>query len=285
MDKEAVSQDLAQDELILETREGIAYATINRPDARNAVSTPLINRLLAFLETIKADSNVHVLLLQAKGKSFIAGGDLKLFAAGLAMTDEERGEDMKQRAARAGRLCTALATLPQPVIVATRGPTVGVGVSIVCAADLAIASDTAQFRLSHVNLGLSPDGAATYFLPRQIGLKRTNEIAMLGGMISATEAHAMGLINQVVPDAELESRAEALARQLATGPAAALAEIKILVRASSGRDLPGQVAAETESLQKCALTPDYAEGLRAMLERRPAYFGTGYLSMEPTSDG
>lgn len=261
------------EDLILEIRSGVAYATINRPAARNAVSTPLIHDLLAFLERVGADPSVRAVLLQATGKSFIAGGDLKLFAAGLEASPQARGEDMKERAARAGRLCVAIANLPQPVIVAARGPSVGVGVSIVCAADLVIASETAQFRLSHVTLGINPDGAATYFLPRQAGLKRANAIAMLGDAIPAGDALAMGLVNWVVPDAELEVRAEALARRLAAAPAKALVEIKTLLKRSFDSELTAQVDAEAESLRRCAETPDYAEGLRAVLEKRPPRFG------------
>lgn len=276
MTDDSANLDLAASrnrELILEIRDKIAFITINRPEARNAISSPIIHEILEFLDQVKSDDGVRTVLLQATGKSFIAGGDLKLFAAGLEMSPEDRAQDMKTRAARAGRLCAALATLPQPVVVAARGTTVGVGVSILCAADLAIVSDASQFRLSHVQLGLSPDGAATYYLPRQIGLKRANALALLGDAVSAREALAMGLVNWVVPDAELEEQAESLARRLAAAPATAVAEIKALFRSSFNRDLEGQIAAEAESLHRCAVTADYAEGLRAILEKRPARFG------------
>jgi 2-(1,2-epoxy-1,2-dihydrophenyl)acetyl-CoA isomerase len=260
-------------ELVLRIADGVAYATINRPAARNALATPIIHRLLTFLEQIKTDRSVRVLLLQASGKTFVAGGDVKLFAAGLEMSAEARADDMKARGARGGALCSALAELPQPVLVAARGPAVGIGVSLILAADLAIVSETSSLLLSHVTLGLNPDGAATYFLPRQIGLKRAAEVALLGDPIDAQAALAMGLVNWVAPDDELNLRAEQLARRLAAGPATAIAETKLLLQASHKHDVEGQVAAEAESMRRSALSKDYAEGLRALLERRAPRFG------------
>jgi 2-(1,2-epoxy-1,2-dihydrophenyl)acetyl-CoA isomerase len=182
---------------------------------------------------------------------------------------------MKARAARAGRISAAIARLPQAVIVAARGYSVGAGLSIVAAADLAIASENAQFVLAHINLGMSPDGGASFFLPRQVGLKRAKQIALLGDAISAQEASAMGLVNWVVPDAELDQRAQELAQRLAAAPAAAVAEIKALFGRTFEGDLDAQIAAENESLRNCALTPDFAEGLRALREKRKPRFGMG----------
>jgi 2-(1,2-epoxy-1,2-dihydrophenyl)acetyl-CoA isomerase len=263
----------AEQELILEISDGIACATVNRPAARNAMSSSVREALTAFLEGVKVNKDVRVILLQAAGKSFIAGGDIKAFGLGLKMTPEDRSADMKRRAAGAGALSLLINSLPQPVIVAARGPAVGVGASIIFAADLAIVSDTAKVSLSHVGLGISPDGAATHFLTRQVGLKRAAQIAMLGEMMTADELLAMGLVNWVVPDAELEDRAKALAQRLASGAVCALGEIKRLLHDASGRDGQAQVAAEAESLARCALTDDYAEGLQAILEKRPARFG------------
>jgi len=177
------------------------------------------------------------------------------------------------RAEGAGALCAALSSIPQPVVVAARGAAVGVGASIIFAADLALVSETAKLRLSHITLGLSPDGAATFFLPRIAGLKRANAVALLGDSINAEEALAMGLVNWVVPDAELETRAEALVERLAAAPRSALVEIKRLMSNSHHRGLAQQVAAEVESLHRCALTSDYVEGLRAVLEKRSPRFG------------
>ena len=253
--------------------DGIACATINRPEARNALALELREELIGWLEGLRDNQEVGVVMIQAAGRNFIAGGDIKQFARGLEVTAEERSAEMKGRAAGAGKLCATIAMLPQPVIVAARGFAVGAGASVLFAADLAMVSDTAKVGLTHVTLGISPDGAATWLLPRQVGMRRAAQIALLGEMMDADELIALGLVNWVVPDGELDDRAMALARKLAAGAPAAQQETKRLLRAPSRRSIEEQVAAEAESLGRCALTGDYAEGLRAILDRRAPCFG------------
>jgi 2-(1,2-epoxy-1,2-dihydrophenyl)acetyl-CoA isomerase len=260
-------------ELITSIGDGIASATINRPAARNAMSSEVRGELMAFLESLRDNRDVRVVLLQAAGKTFIAGGDVKAFGLGLEMTPQDRAADMKRRAAGAGALSALISGLPQPVIVAARGFAVGVGASVIFAADLAIVSETAKVGLTHVTLGISPDGAATHFLPRQVGLKRAAQVALLGELMGADELLAMGLVNWVVPDAELDARAIALARKLAAGAPVAQQQTKRLLHGALARDIDAAVAAEADSLATCARTDDYAEGLRAILGKRPAVFG------------
>jgi len=259
--------------VLMEVRDSIAFITVNRPDARNAMTSAMFEEMMLLLDRVQSDRDIRVVLMQGAGTSFIAGGDVKAFAAGLELSAEDRAEDMKRRAARAGRISAAIARLPQPVIVAVRGYAVGAGLSIVAAADLVIASENAQFVLAHISLGMSPDGAASFFLPRVVGLKRANQIALLGDAVSAREACAMGLINWVVPDEELDTRARQLVMRLVAAPAAAVAQIKRLFQSSFERDLDEQVIAENESLRQCALTDDFAEGLRAIKEKRKPRFG------------
>lgn len=260
-------------ELTIAIADGVARATIDRPQARNAISSEIIVRLLALLERMRTDTSIRVLLLDAAGANFIAGGDVKAFARGLEMDVAGRSRDMAERAERAGRLCRAIGEVPQPVVVAARGHVVGVGVSILCAADLAILSDTARITLSHVGLGISPDGAATWSLPRQIGLKRAKQIVLLGDPVDAGQAVAMGLANWVVPDGELDARAAELTTRIVRGARVAQAEGKALLQASFARGLEDQMLAEVAALQRCAATDDFAEGLRAITEKRPARFG------------
>ena len=228
---------------------------------------------MAFLESVRDRDDVRVVVIQAAGKSFIAGGDIKVFARGLEMNAQERSDDMRMRATGAGKLSELITSLPQPVIVSARGFAVGVGASVVFAADLAIVSETTKIGLTHVTLGISPDGLGTHFLPRQVGMKRAAQIALLGEMMEAPELLDMGLVNWVVPDAELEERTMVLARKLADGAPTAQQATKRLLLGSLGRDISEQVGAEAECLAECALTDDYAEGLRAILGRRAPVFG------------
>jgi 2-(1,2-epoxy-1,2-dihydrophenyl)acetyl-CoA isomerase len=259
--------------LLTAIEDGVACATLNRPEARNALALELRMDLMAFLESLRDRTDVRAILIEAAGKSFIAGGDIKIFARGLEMTSEERSADMRMRAAGAGKLSALIQSLPQPVVVAARGFAVGVGASVVFAADLAMVSDNIKIGLTHVTLGISPDGAGTFVLPRLVGAKRAAQIALLGEMMDAGELLSLGLVNWVVPDGELEDRAMALARKLADGAPVAQQETKRLLIDSLSRDIDAQVAAEAESLARCALTEDYAEGLRAILDRRPPRFG------------
>jgi 2-(1,2-epoxy-1,2-dihydrophenyl)acetyl-CoA isomerase len=259
--------------LLTGIENGVASATLNRPEARNALALELRLDLMAFLESLREREDVRVVLIQGAGKSFIAGGDIKVFARGLEMTPEQRSDDMRMRAAGAGKLGALIQSLPQPVIVAARGFAVGVGASVVFAADLAMVSDNMKVGLTHVTLGISPDGAGTFFLPRAVGAKRAAQIALLGEMMDAGELLAMGLVNWVVPDGELEDRAMALARKLADGAPVAQQETKRLLNGALARDIDAHVAAEAESLARCALTDDYAEGLSAILARRAPRFG------------
>jgi len=259
--------------LLTSVKDGVACATLNRPEARNALALELRLDLMAFLESLRSRDDVRVVLIQAAGKSFIAGGDIKIFARGLEMTPQDRSDDMRMRATGAGKLSELIKSLPQPVIVAARGYAVGVGSSVVFAGDLAMVSDNIKVGLTHVTLGISPDGAGTWLLPRQVGMKRAAQVALLGEMIAADELLSMGLVNWVVPDNELEDRAMALARKLADGAPVAQQETKRLLQGALAREIDTQIAAEAESLARCALTEDYAEGLRAILGKRAPRFG------------
>lgn len=264
---------VASGELKITVAGGVARATINRPQARNAISSDIILSLVALLERMRDDCSIRVLLLDAEGENFIAGGDVKAFARGLEMTAPGRAEDMRARAARAGHLCRMISEVPQPVVVAARGFVVGVGMSILCAADFAIVSETAKLMLSHVALGISPDGGASWTLPRQVGLKRAKQLALLGTQVDAQEALAMGLVNWVVPDGELDERASNLTQRIVGGAREAQEQAKALLQASFSRDLADQIEAEVAALARCAETEDFAEGLRAVTQKRRAQFG------------
>ncbi|HLJ19476.1 MAG TPA: enoyl-CoA hydratase-related protein, partial [Stellaceae bacterium] len=157
-------------------------------------------------------------------------------------------------------------------IAAVHGAVAGIGMSLVLAADLAIATEDARFTLAYCHLGTSPDGGSTFFLPRTLGMKRAMEVALLGDRLDARTALAWSLVNWVVPTAELSERTMELAHRLAAGPAQAYAGTKRLLGQSLASSLETQLQAEAESFARCAGTEDFVEGVAAFIGKRPPKF-------------
>ena len=162
--------------------------------------------------------------------------------------------------------------LPIPVVAAVHGAVAGFGVSLMLACDLAIAADDALFTLAYGQIGTSPDGGATFHLPRAVGQKRAMELAMLGERIDAATAERFGLVNRVVPVAELDSEVARVAGRLADGPTAALARTKALLNEAYDRDLAAHLDAERDGFVASAATADFAEGIAAFVAKRPPRF-------------
>jgi 2-(1,2-epoxy-1,2-dihydrophenyl)acetyl-CoA isomerase len=162
--------------------------------------------------------------------------------------------------------------MPKPVLAAVEGAAAGFGLSLVLAADLAIASEDAVFACGYVHLGVSPDGGMSAILPALVGLKRATELMLLGERFDAARALMFGIVNRVVPPSRLRVEAEALVQQLAAGPREAYARTKALIQASLGHAFDAQLDREAENFAACAATGDFAEGVLAFLDkRRPAF--------------
>ncbi|CAN5338694.1 enoyl-CoA hydratase/isomerase family protein [soil metagenome] len=254
---------------ILTTLEaGVATIRFNRPQAMNALDVPMAEALLATVTALRANPDARVIVLCGAGKVFMAGGDLQTFFA-----------DLPNAPATARALIDplheALALLAEgdaPVIASLHGAVAGAGLSISLGADLAIAADDTRFTLAYSRIGANVDGGGSWALPRTVGLKKAMEIALLSDMMSAATALELGLVNQIVPPAELEAATLALAPRLAQGPTGAYGRIKRLLRASLQRPLREQMAAEREAFVEGASTADFAEGLAAFFGKRPATF-------------
>ncbi len=162
--------------------------------------------------------------------------------------------------------------LPKPVLASVQGACAGLGVSLVLAADLALAADSAFFTLAYSRLGTTPDGGATYFLPRTVGSKRAAELAMLGDRIDAATAERYGMVNRVIPADRLAEETRAWATRLANGATGAIGRTKALLSASGGRDLESQLQAEAVSFSLCSDSDEMAEGVKAFIEKRPPDF-------------
>jgi Enoyl-CoA hydratase/carnithine racemase len=246
-----------------------ARILLNRPDALNAWNEQFGNDLRDAVRAVAADESIRAVLITGAGRGFSSGADLK----------EQRGSDdggLPDLSARLKEIyhpiITELREMPKPVIAAVNGPAVGIGCSLALAADLIVAAESAYLLLAFVNVGLVPDGGSTAFLPARVGYARAAEMAMLGERVPAQQALDWGLINQVVPDGELESVSTALLERLANGPTASYAGSKRLLNRRMYADLAGQLDAEAEAQRGQGQSKDFIEGVIAFVEKRPAKF-------------
>ncbi len=253
----------------------VATLTLNRPEALNALNLAMIDDLREYSARAAFDPQVRAVVLRAAGDHFMAGGDLKWFRDQLALPPQERQQRFEALIAAVHGSVLTLKGMGKPAIAAVHGAVAGFGMSLMMACDLVVAADNAYFTLAYSNIALSPDGGATWSLPRQVGLKQAMEIALLGERFDAARARELGLINRVVALADLASASEALAQRLAVGPTAALARTKALLNQSLGTSLETQLQAEQRAFAACGAEPDFSEGLAAFFERRPAAYERG----------
>ncbi|CAG4884793.1 Enoyl-CoA hydratase [Georgfuchsia toluolica] len=211
---------------------------------------------------------LRVILLSGQGKAFMAGGDLAAFHADLTAAPATAASLIKHL--HAGLVI--MTELPQPVIARLHGSVAGAGVSIALACDLAIAADNARFALAYSRIGASLDAGGSWSLPRIVGLRKAMELSLFSDPLDADEAHRLGLVNRVVPSAMLVAETDAWIRRLASGPTGCYGRIKRLLRASYANHLVQQLDAEQAAFCECAASNDFAEGLNAFFEKRPANF-------------
>jgi 2-(1,2-epoxy-1,2-dihydrophenyl)acetyl-CoA isomerase len=259
---------------VLVDRQGaIATLTLNRPASLNTLDFAMMDDLVAATAALAADTEVRVVIVRGAGKHFMAGGDLRSFAERLDGPSEQRRAEYEQILGALHAAIEHLHRMPAIVVAQVRGAVAGFGLSLMCACDLAVAADDAYFTTAYRHIALTPDGGATWTLPRIVGLRKALELLLLAERVDAAEAQRLGLVNRVVAADALDGTVAALAQTLATGPRLALANAKRLARESLDRTLSEQLRAEAISFAQCAATPDFVEGIRAFLEKRPARFG------------
>jgi len=252
-------------ELLVERDGAIAVVTINRPERRNALTHALVAQLTEAIRAMGDDSRVRAIVLSGAGdRAFSAGADLHAGgAAGI-------GADVVLRRYY-NPLILTMVELTTPIVAAVNGVAAGAAVSLALACDLRVAASSARFQLSFVGVGLVPDAGATWLLPRAIGKARSSEMALLGRPVEADEALAWGLVNRVVPDADLLPTARAVACQLAAG-ASSVGTTKRLLHTSTEHDLASQLEEEASAQGKAQRGTDYAEARRAFAEKRSPIF-------------
>ncbi|MBM4433774.1 MAG: 2-(1,2-epoxy-1,2-dihydrophenyl)acetyl-CoA isomerase [Chloroflexi bacterium] len=252
-------------------RDGaLAVITLDRPDVLNAFDEATTAALADALDGAATDAGVRAVLLTGAGRAFSAGQDLRDRRAAL-----ERGEDLhlgNELRRRYHPLVTAIRTMRKPVIAAVNGIVAGAGMGVVCACDLRVASSSAAFRAAWGKVGLVPDASSAYFLPRIVGWGRAMAMILTGEPVGADEALRIGLVGRVWPDGEFAAGWRAFARGIAAGATEAYALTKEGMNAALERDLGPFLELEAELQDRAGRTADYAEGVRAFLEKRAAAF-------------
>ena len=251
--------------------DAVATVCLNRPQARNAIDMRMVEEILEVARRIAADDSIRAVLICGNGPALTVGGDIEHFLAG---PGEQFGTLFAQMTAPFHEAFSILSRIDAPIVTAAHGAVAGGGIGYVYAADLVIAAEGTKFVTAFAALGLSGDGGGTWHLPRLIGPRRAAEAYLRNRPIEAAEALQWGLINEIVPAAELRSRAEAVAQELASGPTRGFARMRALLRDAWRNDLSTQLQAEIEALRYTGDTADAAGAINAFAaKRRPEFDG------------
>ena len=262
------------DELINLSKQGaVATITLNRPEARNALNPKMFQELGSAIQDCR-DPDMRAVIITGSGGSFCAGADVKDFVNQLENSGPEGlHEHLKHLADAFHRdVIIPIRQLDKPVIASIDGVAAGGGLSLALACDLRIASDGARFLMAYANIGATADGGSTYLLPRLIGTSRAMELYLSDQPVSAQRALDLGLVNQVIPQAELERYTLEFATRLAKGPTVAYGRVKALFDNSWDASLARQLDAETKEISNITLTADFQEGIKAFAEKRGPRF-------------
>jgi 2-(1,2-epoxy-1,2-dihydrophenyl)acetyl-CoA isomerase len=250
--------------------DSVAEITLNRPERLNAWNAQLGNELRESILGDAADPSVRAVLITGAGRGFSSGADVKqMLEEGSAGERPDVGQLLRERY---HPIIKGIRELPKPVVAAVNGPAVGIGCSLALACDLIWAAESAIFGLAFVNIGLAPDGGSTFLVPVAAGKARALEMALLGDPLPASQAYEWGLINRVVPDADLLSDARELARRLASGPTRSYANSKRMLNNSMMRIMDEQLDLEAQVQGEMAASTDFIEGISAFVEKREPRF-------------
>jgi len=249
----------------------VATVTLNRPDSLNSLTVAMKVGLLATLQRARVDESVRAVVLTGAGRAFCVGQDLKEHKEGLDSGDRKLSTVTEHY----NPIIEALTSLPKPVIAAVNGPAAGAGASLAFACDIRVAADDASFLMAFARVGLGPDSGSSWTLQRLVGSGRATAMLMLAEPVAAAQALEMGLVSAVVPAADLQSVAGALATKLAAGPTTAYAAIKDTISYAASHSLSESLAREAEMQARCGATADHANAVEAFIAKQPAAF-TGH---------
>jgi len=254
---------------LLFTRDaGIARLTLNRPKAGNAIDVPLARALMEAAIECDEDESIRVVTLTGAGKLFCGGGDV----GGFANAGDRFSALLKELTAYVHSAVSRFSRMGKPMVTIINGPTAGAGFNLSLLGDIAIAAQSAHFTTAYTGIGLTPDGGATWLLPRLVGLRKAQEIMLLNKRVSATEAAEIGMITRVVPDEALAAEAEAIVAKLADGATRALGRTRNLLANGFGASLEEQLEQEARNIAAAGRDAEGKEGVAAFLAKRKPDF-------------
>ena len=260
---------MSNNSILVKIEHSIAFITLNRPEVFNSFNREMALTLQDQLDECASNDGVRAIVLTGNGKAFCAGQDLK------EVTDPELNPGFKKiLEEHYNPIITRIRTIEKPIIAAVNGVAAGAGANIALACDVVIADEKVSFIQAFSLIGLIPDSAGTFFLPRLIGFQKASALTMLGDKISAQEAERIGMIYKYVPSDQFENEVNAIAIKMAKLPTKALGLIKKTLNKSLTNNLEDQLALESKHQIEAAGSDDYAEGVAAFIEkRRPNFKG------------
>src|SRR6478752_3590241 len=253
-------------DLLVDRRDGVVTLTLNRPDTMNAITGEMWGSLEDVFGEVARNRDDRVLVVTGAGRAFCAGADL--MEQGMPRTSGRRLEHMRG----VGRSAAALRRIAKPTVAKVNGVAAGAGLSLALGCDLVIASDAARFSAIFVQRGLSIDYGGSWLLPRLVGIHKAKELALLADVIPAAAAERVGIVNRVVPAAELDGEVDALVARLLTMAPVALSQTKHLLDQAMSTTFEDAVEAEAMAQVVNLSTPDAKEALRAFMEKRDPEF-------------
>ncbi|MEZ5855086.1 MAG: enoyl-CoA hydratase [Hyphomicrobiaceae bacterium] len=264
--------DTGTQQLLGVVRDGVAVLTLNRPEARNALSTELSPALRRMIAQCGTDPEVRALLITGAGTAFCAGGDVKNMGDRRAPTDHTHDERFRIMQERHHGSAGALYKLRKPTVAALPGAAAGAGLALALACDLRIAAETAFVSTGYVRVGLSGDYGIAWLLTRTVGPSRARELMLTCERVGANRAEQLGIFHRVVPDTELQAQAFALAKSLANGPSVAIGYIKDNLDDALSVTHAEAIDREAERMMRTQGTEDHKEAVRAFVEKRAPVF-------------
>ena len=274
MAEDRIRIDTGTGELLCEIRDNVALITLNRPEARNALSDRLTPALRRMIKQCGDDPRVGALLITGAGNAFCAGGDVKGMGSNAAKAETTIEQRVAELRVKQRTLTGALVAVRKPTIAALPGPAAGAGLALALACDIRIAAESAIMATGYIRIGLTGDYGIAWLLTRLVGTSRARELMFLSERIDARRCETLGLVNRVVPDVELAEAAFVLAKSLADGPSIALAYMKDNLDHAVTSDFLQSMDQEADHMVRAARTTDHKEAVHAFIDKRkPAFVG------------